>query len=300
MTHYLVTGGSGFIGTHLVNALLESGNTVRVFDQRPPDHAGVAFQQGDLRNQADLQRAVAGIETIVHLAAIASVAQSVEDPRTTLDVNVTGTADLIAAATAAKVRRIVFASSAAVYGDPGTPLCSEDGPLRPVSPYAVSKLAGERLLQQSQQQGGPEGVSLRFFNVYGAGQDPSSPYSGVISRFVDAAGRGERPVIFGDGQQTRDFIHVADLVQAIQLAAEKPAARGAVINIASGQTSTITGLWTAIANALDSPLAPEFQPERAGDLRHSLADVSRARELLAFEASISLEQGIANLLAGAG
>ena len=230
-------------------------------------------------------------------SAIASVAQSVEDPRTTLDVNVTGTADLIAAATRANVGRIVFASSAAVYGDPGTPLCVEDGPLRPVSPYAVSKLAGEQLLQHSHQQGGPESVSLRFFNVYGPGQDPSSPYSGVISRFVDAAIRGERPVIFGDGQQTRDFIHVADLVRAISLASESAEASGAVINVASGRASTISDLWAAIANTLGSSLSPDLQPERAGDLRHSLADVSRARGLLGFDASISLEQGIANLLA---
>ncbi len=222
MTTYLVTGGSGFIGSHLVESLLEAGHQVRVFDQCSPANSNLDFQQGDLRNPDQLAAAVNGIDTIVHLAAIASVAQSVEDPRTTLDVNVTGTADLIAAATAARVRRIVFASSAAVYGDPGTPVCTEDGPLRPVSPYAVSKLAGERLLQGAQQQGGPEGVSLRFFNVYGPGQDPSSPYSGVISRFVDTATRGERPVIFGDGQQTRDFIHVADLVRAIRLASESP------------------------------------------------------------------------------
>lgn len=302
---WLVTGGAGFIGSHLVEALVARGERVRVLDDfstgRPDNLAAVADRveviEGDVCEAVLVERAMAGAEVVVHLAAVASVQASLEEPRRVWAVNVGGTLNLLEAARVEGVCRFVFASSAAVYGDQDDLPLREDLPVRPLSPYAASKVAGEALCRAYCASYGLPTVALRFFNVYGPRQDPRSPYSGVISIFVDRMRRGLRPVVYGDGHQTRDFVYVADVVAAVLSAAVREEAVGGVFNVAGGHQTSVLELVEVLNRVLGTRLEPAFAPSRAGEVRHSVADVGRAREGLGWRASAELEEGLRRFIA---
>lgn len=296
----LVTGGMGFIGSHIVDRLVRDGRRVRVLDNAPEKRIAAApiflqdaeLMSGDIRDRAVVARAMAGVETVYHQAALASVPQSVADPGEYYDVNVTGTLNLMLAARDAGVKRFVFASSSAVYGDsPAMPKVETMIP-EPISPYASSKLAGEALCQVFTKSYGLAAVALRYFNVFGPRQDPNSAYAAVIPRFLAALAAGEQPVIFGDGEQSRDFIFVEDVVNANLLAASAPAAPGRVVNIASGSAITLNAMLDVIAGTLGVATRARYEPARAGDVRHSLADIAQARALLGFAPSVAFADGL--------
>ena len=304
MTGYLVTGGAGFIGSHLAQTLVERGERVRVLDDfstgRRENLAAVAehieLLEGDIASPETVEQAMAGCHYVLHLAAIASVQASLEEPRRTDRVNVGGTLHVLEAARRAGVRRVVLASSAAVYGDHSALPQREELPLRPLSPYAASKAAGEAYCSAFHASYGLPTVVLRFFNVYGPRQDPSSPYSGVISIFAARMTQGQRPAIYGDGEQTRDFVYVADVVQALLLACERETAVGAVFNVASGRQTRILQLATTLNEVLDTNLTPTFAPARAGEVRFSEGDARRAQEALGWEATTPLREGLSSLV----
>ncbi len=300
MQKCLVTGGAGFIGSNLVARLIGDGVQVRVLDNLTtgflknlkPFLGDIDFKQGDVRDLDTLQEVMVGVEVVFHQAAVVSVPRSVEDPIETAMVNDLGTLHVLEAARRAGVRRVVFASSCAVYGDlPQLPK-REDGETRPLSPYAASKLHGETYAFLYGDLYGLETVCLRYFNVYGPKQDPTSPYSGVISIFMDRAVRGEIPTIFGDGEQYRDFVYIADVVQANQLAAYRDNIAGAVINVGTGSSVTVNSLWENISQFAGVEGEPERADERPGDIRDSVADISRARELLDYEPRYSFKEGL--------
>jgi len=306
MARYLVTGGAGFIGSHLAEVLVKSGNRVRILDNFATGAranlaalaGGVEFLEGDLRDPATLEQAVRGVEVVFHQAALPSVARSLEDPVTTHAVNATGTLLLLQAARRAGVRRVVYASSSSVYGDSPTLPKREEMPTQPKSPYAVSKLAGEQYCQVFADALGLETVSLRYFNIFGPRQDPDSPYAAVIARFLAAIRRGERPVIYGDGQQSRDFTYVENVVRANLLAADAPGASGQAINVACGARVTLIELVEHLNRLLGTHLTPSFAPPRAGDVRHSQADLTRAAALLGYRPTVDFPEGLARLAAG--
>jgi UDP-glucose 4-epimerase len=296
----LVTGGAGFIGSHLAARLVADGKRVRIFDNfstgSRSNLAAVAGDieviEGDLRDEAAVRRATDGVAVIFHQAADPSVPRSIVDPRTTYDVNVTGTLNVLLAARDAGCRRVVFASSCAVYGnDPVLPK-HEGMVAAPASPYASSKLAGEELCAVFARAYGLETVALRYFNVFGPRQDPNSPYAAVIPRFLDALRRGESPVVYGDGEQTRDFIPVAGVVEANLRAAVAQGVAGRVFNVASGRPVSLNELLGKLAALLGVEVSAIYEPERAGDIRHSAADVCTAQTVLGFEAQMSLEEGL--------
>ncbi len=305
MVRYLVTGGAGFIGSNLAEALVKSSHRVRVLDNfatgaRANLTAGagaVELLEGDLRDAAIVERAVQGIDVVFHQAALPSVARSLEDPATTHAVNATGTLTLLLAARRAGVRRVVYASSSSVYGDSPTLPKREEMPTQPKSPYAVSKLAGEQYCQVFAAAFGLETVSLRYFNIFGPRQDPASPYAAVIPNFLTAMRRGERPVIFGDGKQSRDFTYVENAVQANLLAAEAPRASGEVINVACGGRVTLLELVEQLNHLLETHLDPIFAPPRPGDVRHSQADLTRAAAVLGYHPTVDLQEGLARMAA---
>jgi nucleoside-diphosphate-sugar epimerase len=295
-----VTGGAGFIGGHVVEHLLAAGWEVRVLDDlstgRAENLAGVRdcveLIRGDVRDPAAVARALAGAEVVFHQAAIPSVPRSVEEPIRTNDVNVAGTLQVLEGARRAGVRRVVYAASSSAYGD--TPVLPkvETLPATPLSPYALQKYAGEIYCHQYTVLHGLETVALRYFNIYGPRQDPESEYAAVIPRFVRAALSGERPTVYGDGEQTRDFTFVGDAARANLLAADAERAPGAVINVASGRRTSLNQLWAGIRRTLGSTLEPHHAPPRPGDVRDSLADLGRARELLGYEPAVSLDEGL--------
>jgi UDP-glucose 4-epimerase len=298
---YLVTGGAGFIGSHLAARLVERGEAVRIFDNlstgKLENIAPLGFRveliKGDVRDAAAVRRAMAGVEVVFHQAADPSVPRSMTDPAACYESNVLGTVNVLQAAREASVRRVVFASSCAVYGDaPGTPKTERMKPA-PLSPYATSKLAGEHLCQVYTRVFGVEAVALRYFNVFGPRQDPASAYAPVIPRFVKALIDGERPVVYGDGEQTRDFVYVDDVVQANLLAAQSPDAPGQIINIASGRSVSLNRLLATLIETMSVPGHPVYLPARAGDVRHSAADVSAAAAALGFEILVPFELGLA-------
>jgi nucleoside-diphosphate-sugar epimerase len=300
MQKCLVTGGAGFIGSNLVERLIGDGVQVRVLDNLTtgvldniePFLGDIDFKQGDVRDLDALQEVMVGVEVVFHQAAVVSVPKSVEDPIEAAMVNDLGTLYVLEAARRASVRRVVFASSCAVYGDlPQLPK-RENMETRPLSPYAASKLHGETYALLYRDLYGLETVCLRYFNVYGPKQDPTSPYSGVISIFMDRAVRGELPTIFGDGEQFRDFVYVADVVQANLLAANRDNIAGAVINLGTGSSVTVNSLWDNISQFAGVGGEPERVEERPGDIQESVADISRARELLAYEPLYSFEEGL--------
>jgi UDP-N-acetylglucosamine/UDP-N-acetyl-alpha-D-glucosaminouronate 4-epimerase len=298
---YLVTGGAGFIGSNLVRALLERGGQVRVLDDLSTGRAAnladlrdqLELIEADLRDQWVVKRALQGVEAVFHQGALPSVARSVADPLASHEVNASGTLGLLLAASEAGVRRFVFASSSSVYGDTPTLPKSEDLPTDPLSPYAVSKLAAERYCRVFHRLYGLETVCLRYFNVFGPRQDPASEYSAVIPKFITTMLRGESPVVHGDGSQSRDFSYIANVVQANLLAAEAPGVGGEVFNIACGERASLLDLVAGLNQILGTSIEPTFTAARPGDVKHSLADISRAERLLGYQPLVRFQQGLA-------
>ena len=296
----LVTGGGGFIGSNLAHALLERGDDVRVLDNfstgnrtNLAEHAGeVEVVEGELRSYERVHAATRGVEVVFHQGALPSVPRSVQDPLTTGAVNVEGTLNVLLAARDEGVRRIVFASSSSVYGNSGELPRIESANPDPISPYGVSKLAAERYCVSFSRVYALETVALRYFNVFGPKQDPTSQYSAVIPRFLTAIA-DDRPVsIYGDGGQRRDFTYVDNVVDANLLAAEANDANGAVLNIATGRATSVNELAGVIGTLLERPVKREQHPARAGDVRDSWADIGRAEEVLGWEPRVSLEAGL--------
>ena len=300
MKKCLVTGGAGFIGSNLVESLVGASVQVKVLDNLSSGvlqnleqfREYIDFKQGDVRDLGTLREIMSGVEVVFHQAALVSVPQSIEDPIEAAMVNDLGTLNVLESARHSGVRRVVFASSCAVYGDlPQLPK-KEEMDTRPLSPYAASKLHGETYAKLYGDLYGLETVCLRYFNVYGPRQDPSSPYSGVISIFMDKAARGETPTIYGDGEQCRDFVYVADVVQANLLAAQRQNISSVVINVGTGKSVTVNSLWKNIAELAGVHGEPERANSRPGDIRQSVAEISQAHELLDFEPHYSLEEGL--------
>jgi UDP-glucose 4-epimerase len=296
----LVTGGAGFIGSNLIRTLLERGDDVRVLDNFSTGNranladlaAEIELVEGELRSYERVHAATRGVEVVFHQGALPSVPRSVHDPLTTGAVNVEGTLNVLLAARDEGVRRVVFASSSSIYGSSGQLPRVETQSPDPISPYAVSKLAAERYCVSFSRVYPLETVALRYFNVFGPNQDPTSQYAAVVPRFITAIA-DERPVpVYGDGEQRRDFTYVANVVEANLLAAEAENVSGAVINVATGRGVSVNQLADAIGAMLGVAVEREYQPERAGDVRDSWADVTRAWELLGYEARITLEDGL--------
>lgn len=298
--HALVTGGAGFIGSHLVDELVANGVQVTVIDnlssghRRNLDHLGdrIDFVEGDIRDAGLMNQVVSGCEVVFHQAAVVSVSNTVKDPSHSCEVNDLGTVRVLDASRRNGVRRVVMASSSAVYGDdPRMPKTEEMAP-KPLSPYAVQKLTGEFYASVFGGLYGLETVCLRYFNVFGPRQDPSSPYSGVISIFMNKAAAGEAPTIYGDGDQTRDFIYVKDVVRANVLAATEAAATGRVFNVGTGSFIRIIDLWNLIGSISTVKIDPVFGPPRAGDIRESVSDIGRIQQSLGFRPQVALRQGL--------
>jgi nucleoside-diphosphate-sugar epimerase len=298
---YLVTGGAGFIGSHIAGALAASGARVRVLDDLSTGHAEnleeaggrLEFVRASLLDADALRRAVEGVELVFHEAAIPSVPRSVDNPEETHRACVEGTFALLVAARAAGVRRVVYAASSSAYGDQPTLPKVEDMAPQPLSPYAAAKLVGEYYCQVWARTYGFETVSLRYFNVFGPRQDPGSQYSGVISRFISALLSGERPVIYGDGEQSRDFTYISNVVDANLRAAETTRGIGEVVNVATGERATLNELLEVLKGITGkADVTAEYREARVGDVRHSLADITRARELLGYEPKVGLEEGL--------
>ncbi len=304
MAHYLVTGGAGFIGSHMAEELVRRGHKVRVADSlitgRRENLAHlpqVEFLKGDLADLEMARRAVQGVDYVLHQAAIPSVPRSVEDPITSNRANIDASLNVLVAARDAKVRRVVYAGSSSAYGDTPTLPKVETMPTAPLSPYALQKLVAEQYCQMFTHLYGLETVTIRYFNVFGPRQDPSSAYSGVISLFISALCENRRPTIYGDGEQTRDFTYVANVVDGVLRACEAPKASGEVINVATGGRISLNHLFQTVRQLLNGNVEPMYGPPRAGDVRDSQADIDKARRLLGYEPSVTFEQGLENTVA---
>ena len=300
MVDYLVTGGAGFIGSHLVEALLKQGGTVRVLDDFSTGLREnlAAFEdritviEGDLNDPAALGLALDGIEVVFHQAALPSVPRSVADPTASNHVNVDGTVALLHAAQRAGVHRVIYASSSSSYGNSShLPRVESQSP-EPLSPYAVSKLAGEYYCRAFWSCYGLETVSLRYFNIFGPRQNPNSQYAAAIPLFIAAVLDDRPPTVFGDGEQSRDFTYVENAVRANLLAAEAPEACGKVFNIGCGSAVTVKQAIAAVNRILNKSVPSHFVPERPGDVRHSHADITLARELLGYQPHVTFEEGL--------
>ena len=303
MAIYLVTGGAGFIGSHLAEELERRGERVRVADSLITGHRRnlahlrtIEFVEGDLADLDVARTAVDGVDYVLHQAAIPSVPRSVTDPITSNRANIDATLNVLVAARDAGVRRVVYAGSSSAYGDMPTLPKREDMPTDPLSPYALQKLVGEQYLRLFTRLYGLETVTIRYFNVFGPRQDPSSAYSGVISLFAMRMLEGRAPTIQGDGRQTRDFTYVANVVDGVLRACTAPRASGEVINVAVGGRISINELCARMASVLGSTVQPEYTPPRAGDVRDSQADLTRAREILGYEPIVSFEEGLRRTL----
>ncbi len=297
----LVTGGAGFIGSHIGAALLASGARLRVIDDLSTGYrenleelkGDFDFIQASVADEASLHKALEDVELVFHEAAIPSVPRSVENPRQTHVASVESTFSLLLGARDRKVRRLVYAASSSAYGDQPTLPKVETMLPEPLSPYAVAKLVGEHYCQVFTRVYGLETVSLRYFNVFGPRQDPSSQYSGVISRFISALLGGEQPVIYGDGEQSRDFTYIQNVVDANLKAAESTKAAGHVINVANGERITLNQLLSELKSLTGkAEVVADYKDTRAGDVKHSLADITRARELLSYEPGVDLRTGL--------
>jgi UDP-glucose 4-epimerase len=300
-TRYLVTGGAGFIGSHLVAALRRQGADVRVADDfstglRENVPGDVEVVEGDLADPAVARRAVAGCAFVLHQAAIPSVPRSVQDPVGSHRANVDATLQVLVAARDAGVRRVVYAGSSSAYGDSPALPKREDMPTAPRSPYALQKLVGEQYCRLFTELYGLETVTTRYFNVYGPRQQPGSPYSGVISLFIEAAVEGTRPTVHGDGGQTRDFTYVDDVVRGVLRCTEAPGVAGEVINLAPGGRVSLLDLLAALGEIVGRPLEPAFGPPREGDVRDSQADPAKAARLLDFHPTVALREGLRRTL----
>jgi nucleoside-diphosphate-sugar epimerase len=299
MAEYLVTGGAGFIGSHLTEELVSRGHRVRVADslitgkRNNLDHIpGVEFLEGDLADLPFARRAVDGVKCVLHQAAIPSVPRSVKDPVTTNRANVDATLNVLVASRDAGVRRLVFAGSSAAYGNTPTLPKHEDMPVNPLSPYALQKVIGEQYLKMFTDLYGLETVSTRYFNVFGPRQDPSSPYSGVISVFATALLEKRSPVIFGDGEQTRDFTYIANVVDGVLRACEVPGASGQIINVATGGRVSLNELFRVMRALVGASVEPTYAETRPGDVRDSQADISKARRILGYEPVVPFKDGL--------
>jgi len=299
MANYLVTGGAGFIGSHLAEELVRRGHRVRVADSLVTgkranlDHISEAeFVEGDLADLTFARRAVDGVDFVLHQAAIPSVPRSVKDPVTSHRANVDGTLNVLIAARDARVRRLVFAGSSSAYGDTPTLPKHEDMPSNPLSPYALQKVIAEEYLKLFYRLYGLETVSTRYFNVFGPRQDPSSTYSGVISVFATALLDRRAPTIFGDGEQTRDFTYVANVVAGVLLACESPKAPGEVINIATGGRISLNTLFDTMRRLIGVEVYPQYADRRTGDVRDSQADITKATNLLGYQPHVAFEDGL--------
>jgi nucleoside-diphosphate-sugar epimerase len=297
----LVTGGAGFIGSHIAAALMANGARVRVLDDLSTGHrenleeigGDLDFIEGSVANEALLNRVLDGVEVVFHEAAIPSVPRSVEEPRQTHVASVDGTFSLLVAARDKGVRRVVYAASSSAYGDQPTLPKVEHMLPDPLSPYAVAKLVGEYYCQVFTRVYGLETVSLRYFNVFGPRQDPGSQYSGVVSRFISSLLSGERPVIYGDGEQSRDFTYIDNVVAANLSAATSNGASGKVINVANGERITLNELLAELKDLTGKhDVTAEYKDPRVGDVRHSLADNTLAQEFLGYESKVGLREGL--------
>ena len=305
MTTYLVTGGCGFIGSHIAEALVEQEQTVIIFDDLSSGYerniAGfrnkITFIEADIRDVRALTDAMQGVDYVFHEAALVSVFDSVERPVDNHDINITGTLNVLVAARECGVKRVVVASSAAVYGDdPGLPKTEEMIP-RPESPYALAKIVNEHYMRVFANLYGLETVVLRYFNVYGPRQDPGSMYSGVIAKFSDDILAGRNPTVFGDGLQTRDFIFVRDVVEANLLAMNnRGLGKGEVFNIATGRRTSLLDLLNVLKDLVGKNVNPQIKDARRGDVRHSVADITRAQRELGFTPRYGLREGLGELL----
>jgi UDP-glucose 4-epimerase len=304
---YLITGAAGFVGSHLTHALVSRGEKVRAFDNFSTGSRRnlarilhrIEFHEGDLRDAAAVMRACEGIDFILHQGALPSVPRSVKDPRTSHEANVNGTFNVLEAARAQGVKRVLYAASSSAYGNqPGFPRVETMVPM-PIAPYPVQKLAGELYMRSYWQVYGLETVCLRYFNIFGPRQVPDSPYSGVMARFILQMMRGEQPVINGDGEQGRDFTYVDNAVRANLLALEAPAERvaGKVFNIACGERHTLNETYRVLAQLLGYERAAVYGPERAGDVRDSLADVTAAGEAFGYRPTVGFEEGLRRTVA---
>ena len=299
MSTYLVTGGAGFIGSHLTTELIRRGHTVRVADslitgkRSNLDHVPQAeFVEGDLAEPDFAHAVVRGCDYVLHQAAIPSVPRSVKDPITSNRANVDATLNVLVAARDAGVRRVVFAGSSSAYGNTPTLPKREDMPANPLSPYALQKVVGEQYLKMFTTLYGLETVSIRYFNVFGPRQDPSSPYSGVISVFATALLDNRSPNIYGDGGQTRDFTYVANVVDGVLRACESPRASGEVINVATGGRISLNELFNEMKRITGATVDPTYLDPRAGDVRDSQADIQKAKNLLGYEPTVSFADGL--------
>lgn len=312
MARYLVTGGAGFIGSHLVEELLRRGETVRVLDdlssgrrdnlEAAADAAGTAVPElleGDVADPALARHATTDIDYVLHQAAIPSVPRSVADPARSNHANIDGTLSILLAARDAGVKRLVFAGSSSVYGDAAALPKREDMPYNALSPYALQKQVGEQYLRMFTALYGLETVTIRYFNVFGPRQDPSSPYSGVISLFVKAAREGRAPTIYGDGGQTRDFTYVANVVDGVLRATAAPAVSGEIINIATHGRVSLNELWAQVRGLLAATTDPVYAEPRAGDIRDSQADITKAATLLGYQPIVPFDEGLRRTVAWA-
>jgi len=300
MTSYLVTGGAGFIGSNLVDELLRRGHRVRVLDNlstgRPENLAAVReridFFNADICNLETIRPCFAGVDYVLHLAALPSVPRSVADPISANRVNIEGTLNVLLAAREAGVKRVVFAASSAAYGDnPILPRVESHEP-RPMSPYALTKVAGEYYCQIFTRLYGVEAVALRYFNIFGPRQNPHSQYSGVLSKFIAAYIEGTTPTIFGDGEQSRDFTYIDNVVDATLRACTAPNAPGRAINVGVGGRFTLNQTIALLNQIFGKQVTPRYDPPRSGDVLHSQADISLARQVLGYEPKVPYEQGL--------
>lgn len=298
---YLVTGGAGFIGSHIVEELLARGERVRVLDNLSTGHMeniahileGVEFIEGDIRDEKALSRAMEGVDFCLHQAALPSVQRSVEDPELSNEVNVTGTIKVLLSAAQHKVKRLIYSSSSSVYGNNPQLPKREDMPPMPASPYAVSKWAAEAYTLLFSHLYDLETVALRYFNIFGPRQDPHSPYSAVIARFMDRMSREEAPIIFGDGSQTRDFTYVENAVHANLLACHGSREMvGNAFNIACSKNISLCQLVSHINSLMSGDLQPIFTSPRPGDVKHSLADISKAQRLMGYSPKVDFAEGL--------
>ena len=304
MASYLITGGAGFIGSHLAEALVGRGERVRVVDSLVTGKranlahlSGVELIEGDLADLAVARQAMTGVDYVLHQAAIPSVPRSVEDPITSNRANIDASLNVLVAARDAKVRRLVYAGSSSAYGNSPTLPKVETMGTAPLSPYALQKLVAEQYCQMFTRLYGLETVTIRYFNVFGPRQDPSSPYSGVISLFIRALVEGRQPTIYGDGEQTRDFTYVANVVDGVLRACTAKDASGEVINVATGGRISLNLLFATLKDLTRASVEPVYVADRAGDVRDSQADITKARTLLGYEPSVTLEQGLEKTVA---